>query len=284
MSSSSPPAGFEPLFSPAESGGFTPLDDELGVPGGFEPLFGGWSPPPDDEPEDDAAPSNEGPDPGTSDSMELDAADPGAFDASLDGESLDESLDASVVSDEIPAATPEVHDGDFLQAREEAYEVGRRAGLEAGAAEIGERVDALQSLLDDVAGLRRRLLEQSVRDVADATVEIARRMVRRELSVGVGDLEGLVEEILGDLRTEDEVVVQIAPEDDRFLRDGYPALLAHVGRDASLRIEASAAVTPGGVLVETNFGTVDATVESRFEAFAETVEAWARDAVETADD
>jgi len=283
VSSSSPGGGFEPLFSTAAPAGFEPLTEEVAKADSFEPLLSGWAPPP--EPEPIAPEAFE--DPG--DSLDLDSVDSEGLAAGLDGESLDPSLastsmDDSLISEETPAATPEVHDGDFLQAREEAYEVGRRAGLEAGAAEVRERLESLTRMLEDVAGLRRRLFERSVEDVASATVEIARRMVRRELSVGVGDLEGLVKDILSDLRADDEVTVQIAPEDDRFMRDGYPGLLAHVGRDASLRMEASADVTPGGVLVETTFGTVDATVESRFEAFAETVDAWARDAMERIDD
>jgi flagellar assembly protein FliH len=273
--SSNSPTDFQPLFRQYESGGFQALDERQPAAEGFTPTGS-----PEQTPEH---------------SRPVEAFEHlSVRDSSTSTDSLDPTGDESLASEipdiesagdeQAPSLSDEVHDGDFLQAREEAYEVGRRAGLEAGKAEIDAQVLALQGVLADLGTARQTIFERCITDVAKATVEISRRVVGRELSVGVGDLEALVKDILDELRADDEIVVHIAPEDDRYLRNGYPALLAHVGRDASLRIEAAANVTPGGVLVETSFGTVDATVESRFDAFAEAVNSWARDAVERFDD
>ncbi len=278
--SSNSPTDFQPLFPQYESRGFQALDERQPAAEGFTPTGSPEQTPEHSRPVEAFEHLSA---PGSSTSTDsLDSTD----DESLANESLaSDSLDIESAGDEqAPSLSDEVHDGDFLQAREEAYEVGRRAGLEAGKAEIDAQVLALQGVLADLGTARQTVFEQCITDVAKATVEISRRVVGRELSVGVGDLEALVKDILDELRGGDEIVVHIAPEDDRFLRDGYPSLLAHVGRDASLRIEATANVTPGGVLVETSFGTVDATVESRFDAFAEAVDSWARDAVERFDD
>jgi flagellar assembly protein FliH len=258
MSSSSSPSGFKPLFEPAEAAfvPMRPLAEQPLAADAFVPLFGAPSipapPPRPSEPVVESPPPEPGQDP---------------------VEEVPEDPDEG----------PRVQDVEFLRAREEGFEVGRRAGLDAGRDELQEQREALSATMDTIVGLRRRLLERTVEDIAAATVEIARRLVLRELAVGVGDVEGLVRDILDDLRAEDDIVVYVAPEDDRSMRDGYPGLLAHVGRDASLRVEASSEITPGGVLVETTFGAVEATVERRFDAFAEAVQAWAQDAVDALD-
>jgi len=286
-------SGFIPLSrSPAEDT-FEPLAG-TGTPpegsgSGFVPLFGGG---PSPEPEVQPRPSPKSPAPTdeapveASTELEGGSVDPASESQELEGAGSnadDEGGPADGESDE-PEEESEFHDGEYLRAREEAFEAARRAGMEAGKAEMAAQIANLQALLDEVAGLRRQILEHSVEDVATATMEIAQRLLRRELSVGIGDIEGLVREILTDLRADDEIIVQIAPEDDRLMREGYPSLLAHVGRKASLRMEPSANITPGGVIIETNFGTVDATVEARFDAFAESVQVWAREAVESLDD
>jgi flagellar assembly protein FliH len=273
--SSNSPTDFQPLFPQYESGGFQALDERQPAAEGFTPT---GSPEQTSEHSQPVEAFEHLSAPGSSTS-------PDSLDSTDDESLANESLDIESAGDEqAPSLPEEVHDGDFLQAREEAYEVGRRAGLEAGKAETDAQVLALQGVLADLGTARQTVFEQCITDVAKATVEISRRVVGRELSIGVGDLEALVKDILDELRADDEIVVHIAPEDDRYLRNGYPALLAHVGRDASLRIETAANVTPGGVLVETSFGTVDATVESRFDTFAEAVDSWARDAVERFDD
>ena len=275
--SSNSPTDFQPLFRQYEPGGCEALDERQPGSERFTPTGSPEQTPEQSRPVEAFEHLSTRV---SSTSTSTDSLD------STDDESLaSETPDLESPGDEqAPALSEEVHDGDFLQAREEAYEVGRRAGLEAGKTEIDAQVLALQGLLADLGTTRQTVFEQCITDVAKATVEISRRVIGRELSVGVGDLEALVKDILDELRSDDEIVVHIAPEDDRYLRNGYPALLAHVGRDASLRIETAANVTPGGVLVETSFGTVDATVESRFDAFAEAVNSWARDAVERFDD
>ena len=273
MSSNSPSHGFVPLFGGGPSLPFERMDlgqgDGSSPDGsGFVPLFGApaLGPPKPRKPlvvTSEAEPSPEPPPVVTSEGEEIAEAAPPMAEGAPD--------------------EPLIEDGEQLREREEGFEVGRRAGLEAGREELERRTKALDAALQEVAGLRQRLLRQTVDDIAAATVEISRRLVRRELSIGVGDVDGLVREILDDLRADDDITVHIAPEDDRAMREGYPGFLAHVGRDASLRVEASPSITPGGILIETEFGSVDATVEARFDAFAEAVQAWATEAVEAID-
>lgn len=267
MSSSS--AEFQPLFGDrGDERRFTPLRSAP-PPARFRPLYDGGTEPAAPGPQPAAEPPT--------------APDPPADAAEVDRAATADPTAESPPPAPTPVVEPEDLDGTLLRLHDEAREAGRRAGLEEGHAAAAETVAAAATLLDELQGLRRRVLERSVRDVAATAVDVARCIVARELAVGGADVHRVVAEVLDALGDQDELVVLIAPEDDDALRDAYPALLARVGRDTTLRVEASAGIGRGGVKVETLHGSVDATVEARFEAFAEAIDAWATERAEGLD-
>lgn len=243
-------SGFRPLWevAPAVSG-FTPLKPEPpAVEGGvsFRPLLGMR--------EERSAPAPE-----PAEVEEVCEAPP---------ESQEAPANEVVVADEAPA------DVGILKAREEGYAAGREEGLAAGQAAIAEQVERLTALAEQLEGLRRSIFEQSVADLGRAVRLVSEQVLRRELVAEASTVDDLVLDLLQHVRGDDEVIIRIAPEDEGLVQDAAPEMLDVLGRNASFRIELDESLTPGGARIETHHGSIDATVESRFEAYAETVSAW----------
>lgn len=183
--------------------------------------------------------------------------------------------------DEDPIETSDVA---LLRLREEAFEAGRREGLEAGQAELADRLARVDDLARQLDGLRDELFSQSVEDLSSAVMHIARKIVARELAVSSDGVEELVRSILSDVKADDEVIVRLAETDANMMREAYPALLELVGRDGELHLEIDRRLQPGGAIVETRHGSIDASVDARFAAYEQTIDAWARHEVEAIDD
>ncbi len=186
---------------------------------------------------------------------------------------------APVEVDEAPAPEPEpvqeeAEDVGQLMAREQGFALGREQGLAAAEAAVADKVGELQALVEELTGLRARLFRQSVQDLGQAIMHISERVVGRELAVDSSGVERLVIEVLGHVQSDDEVVIRIAPENERQMRNAAPSVLEHLGRDATFRIEVDQTQQPGGIRVETQLGSIDASVETRFRAFEESVRAW----------
>jgi flagellar assembly protein FliH len=254
-------AGFQPLWQ-SEKARFTEMD--LGAEDGFEPM-GQWPrlaviPETDvaEATDDERVPTPEPqPAPRTS--------EPGA--QVEPASELDEASDIAL-----------------LQLREDAFEVGRREGLEAAEAEVAAQVGRVQDLVQQLDGLRAELLTRSVEDLAATVMHVSRKIVGRELAVDSAGVEELVRSILKDVRGDDEIVVRVAEDDARLMRESYPELMELVGRDAELHMEIDSRLEPGGAIVETRHGTIDASIEARFGAFEEAVGGWVRHEVEAIDD
>jgi flagellar assembly protein FliH len=165
-----------------------------------------------------------------------------------------------------------------------AQKAGYESGMMRGKAEIAERLKEVHDILAQVEGLRAEFFARAVQDVGRTVTRLAEQVIRRELSVSPGDIEGLVRAILTDVQSDDDFVIRVSESDAETLREVHPALLDLVGRDASLRIEVDSRLLSGGTVVETSYGKIDASIEQQLEAFAAGVEAWVTTAVEANDD
>lgn len=244
--------GFAPLHEPADDG-FQALDLG-GCDDGFEPL-GPWG--------------RRGAE------LESPAAPPA------------QDQDPETVSQAFPAVTlpePEPEPVDLDALAKAAYQEAFAEGLADGQRKAEQLAGEVEDLLLQLQGLRAEFFNRSVRDVADAIMHIAGAIVRRELSFDSSSVETLVISILEDTAHGDEVLIRLAPEDNRGMKEAYPRLLEALGRDGTFRVELDGSLHPGGALIETTYGSVDASVRTQLAAFEESVQAWAEGEVEVGDE
>lgn len=176
-----------------------------------------------------------------------------------------------------PPRVPEI---DIARIREEAFQAGRAAALREQGQSHQQELARLTAVRQEIEAIRDGVFARSVQDAAEAVVLIAWQILRRELTVPGHQVETLVRSVMADLRSSDDIFVRVSAEDEATLRAALPALNDELGSQTKLRIEAHPSISPGGVIVETTWGRVDATVETQMQAFAETVEAWATATIE----
>ncbi len=157
-------------------------------------------------------------------------------------------------------------------AREGGYHDGYRDGLAAlesfkqtysaqVSGQVGAVVQALQGQLD----LLERDLAQRIAGVA---LEIARQVVRDELKSQPGHVVAVAHEALSALLvTARHVSLRLHPEDQALVASGAAEALAARGA----RLVADARITRGGCLVESDIGSIDAQVATRWQRAAATL-------------
>ena len=113
--------------------------------------------------------------------------------------------------------------------------------------------------IEELAGLRPRLREQAEADLIRLAVAIARRIVRRELTVDADAITGLVKAALEQLAVQEAVRVRVHPEHEAAVR----AYLASTGGAAEIEVAGDGALEPGSVIFETARGSLDASAETQ---------------------
>jgi len=140
------------------------------------------------------------------------------------------------------------------------YAQGERAGLEAG----GKRADAMlrriAQTIEELGGLRQTLIQETEREMVQLALTLARRVVHREVSLDPELAAALAHVALERLGTNTPATIRLNPEDYTVVtQDG-----ARWGGQ-TVTVVPDPSISRGGCLVESAFGSVDATIERQFD-------------------
>ena len=146
----------------------------------------------------------------------------------------------------------------------EAREAGRREGesvaRNAAQAEVARVVGDLGSAVRQLADLRPKLRLQAEADLVRLALEIARRVIRRELTADPEAITGLARTALERLRLQETVSVRIHPEFQEAVRQ----FLARERGAAHVEVIADPTLERGAIVFETARGRLDASAETQF--------------------
>jgi flagellar assembly protein FliH len=156
--------------------------------------------------------------------------------------------------------------------RQEAFDEGFAAGvahaqtqLEGPASAMAAAASQLQAMRGDAAA-----------SVEPAAVELALRIAEQALGAWlVVDRNVVVEVVRGALRRlveRDRVLILVNPDDLEVVRDHATRLVGELGGIEHCEVQAERRVRPGGAIVRTAEGEVDATLETKLARAREVLE------------
>jgi flagellar assembly protein FliH len=145
----------------------------------------------------------------------------------------------------------------------QSYEGGFRAGEEsvrrAAQAEVQATLQQLAETIASVAGTRTETIRRAEADTVRLAIEIARRVLHRELSVDGSALEALIKAALEKLQTQEIYRVRIHPEQEKTLK----SCLEQAGRGQTVAVVCDPLQPKGGAVFEIARGALDASVDTQ---------------------
>ena len=145
------------------------------------------------------------------------------------------------------------------QAHAAGFREGEAAGARKTQAEEHAVLQRLAAAVDEVAGLRHEVLGRAGEDTVRLSVEIARRILHRELTVDPAALEALVRAALDKLRSREIYRVRVHPGQEQILRK----CLKERDPDSAIEVVGDPLRARGEAVFETRFGSLDASVETQ---------------------
>jgi flagellar assembly protein FliH len=153
------------------------------------------------------------------------------------------------------------------QAYQQSYQLGLDDGREAAFQqyqnEFRDRITSLDDLLASIFNLKSDLISFNESHIVHLIFYIARRIAMDEVSARPELILQVVRQAIENAQTEESFLVRVAAGDLQFIE----AVKDKLGKDMdSLRrakFEASDEVASGGCVVTTNYGDVDARIETR---------------------
>ena len=159
-----------------------------------------------------------------------------------------------------------------LQARlDELYRNGMDEGRRQAERGLANVFKSLRDGVSALTGLRSRVFKESEEDILKLAVMVARKIVQREITRDPEVLAAIIAAAVGGCTERDRVVVRLNPNDYSVVAANRQTFLAGLGEDAPITLTPDEGVGPGGCLVETATGTVDARIESQLDEIYRTL-------------
>ncbi len=160
-------------------------------------------------------------------------------------------------------ASPERERG-IEQRIREAHAAGVREGEVSGqrraAAELDPVIERLCRSIEEISSLRARLRSEAERDLVRLAFAIARRVLGRELAIDPDAIHGLVLGALDKVKSQEISRVRVHPAQEQAVRECLGQMVT-----SAVDVIADPACGPGTVILETERGSLDASVESQLQ-------------------
>jgi flagellar assembly protein FliH len=145
-------------------------------------------------------------------------------------------------------------DSGFLQGQKSGKELAEQK-LEAAARRYSES-------LQEISSLKSILRTQVEREVVKLAVEVAKKIVYREIRIDPAIIQTLVRVALSHVAEKSAVTIHLNPIDYAYLHKLRPELAQSEGRDVAYLADNS--IGQGGCLIQTECGDIDARIEEKF--------------------
>lgn len=146
----------------------------------------------------------------------------------------------------------------------EAHAAGVREGEASGhrraAAELRPVMERLGRSIEEIGSLRARLRSEAERDLVRLALAVARRILGRELSIDPDAIHGLVLGALDKVKSQEISRVRVHPAQEEAVRACLREMVT-----SAVEVIADPACDPGTVILETERGSLDASVESQLQ-------------------
>lgn len=156
--------------------------------------------------------------------------------------------------------------GNIVAIEKEAYErgfaAGEKAGFELGRQKADVLFSGIAKVLDRLSTLKKSLCAPCEKEMVELTIAISKKVIQRELEIKKETVLECVKAALKSVVAGGEITIKANPKDLAVLLQ-YKGEIAKYGDGVKgVKLEADESVARGGCLIDTNFGEIDASMDS----------------------
>ena len=173
-----------------------------------------------------------------------------------------------------------------VRVRDQAAEEGRKQGHEAGlnqgksdglkqgldeaknqmATELRQAADQANAIITAAGEEAGQILAEAEPKIIELVLAISRKIIYDEAAERPDVVLNLVRSALKRVKDQDKINIHVSPDDYEQVLTSRRDLQGLVGAEKSLAITADPVMGRGGCLIETSFGTVEASIDAQFES------------------
>ncbi|MBI9085891.1 MAG: hypothetical protein JEZ11_19990 [Desulfobacterales bacterium] len=150
------------------------------------------------------------------------------------------------------------------------YAEGEKAGMDLGRQSLDPVMTQMRQTLVELEKLKKRLVSDAEAEAVALALAISRKIVRQEIATDPQVVLNTVRAALEKVVERDRIRIRLNPQDLEAARDAFGQFSQLTDGMESVSFDADASISPGGCLVETQFGDIDGRIDHQMEWLEET--------------
>lgn len=159
----------------------------------------------------------------------------------------------------------EITENELDQRISEAFSNGLKEGKELAERGLINVFRALRASSETIHNLRDKIFRESEEEIINLIMLVARKVIINEVTQDRSILAGVVQNAIADLSARQEITVRINPDDYQLVTAGRDELLLKELLNEHLSIKPDHSIAAGFCLVDTEMGTINATLDGQLE-------------------
>ena len=156
-------------------------------------------------------------------------------------------------------------------ARQKGIAEGEEKGYESGRLEVERLTDRLHSIINKTIERRHDIIEESEAQLVQLVLQIAQKVIKviseKQRDVVISN----VLQALKKLKSKVDVVIRVNLADLQITTSHTKEFVDRIERVNSVSVMEDSTVDPGGAIIETDFGQIDARIMSQLRAIEEAI-------------
>lgn len=159
------------------------------------------------------------------------------------------------------------------RAKEEANsirEAAAKEGYQEGITSAKEDIQKVRESLETFLNAKQEVYESIAPDILEISLDIAKKIIKKEMSENPEILLENIKDILKGLSKEEtKIMLKVNPSQAAILKQEIPEMINMAGLEAKIIIVPDENTMEGGCLLTTSNGVIDATIETQLEIISE---------------
>lgn len=164
--------------------------------------------------------------------------------------------------------------------QEAAYKEGHELGLvdgtekafQASKAEFIDRIEKVDSIFKNIETLKSQLLIHNEAELIRLVFLTAKKIALRDLEQNREAVVELLKHVAGEMQADERISVRLNPVDILFIESLQDKVEKRLQNYERIKMIPDDKMKPGGCMIESAYGTVDATVDERVERTWQTLQ------------
>jgi flagellar assembly protein FliH len=178
-------------------------------------------------------------------------------------EEIEQQNDEQRVEDRALEKLKEIQESAYLEGRKLGLDEGRKQAFEAHGKEITARLSELSQLIHELGHMKKEILNYNEAHIIQLLFHLSSKLAQSQLEFDTQPLLNTIKSALELAQGEENITLHVSEKQIEFLEKLKLENKVEFDYLEKVKLISNSNISPGGCIVETNYGEVDAQIEQR---------------------